>query len=217
VAQLRDNFDQLVNPVTGGAKPNDSSPSPETEALFSDLLPRLRKAFDTLRQTYQALLDARQALDFDDLEQGAVKLLRDAAIRENWQAELDAILVDEFQDTNRRQQDIIEALAGPPGRLFIVGDMRQSIYRFRQADVTVFKHVQDRIRAEGGQIIDLQLTYRAHEPLLDATGDLLAPAIGVQPDPTKDYYVPYHTDDRLRKETTRERPITSCGVCDRRW
>ncbi|MBW6467336.1 MAG: UvrD-helicase domain-containing protein, partial [Brevefilum sp.] len=191
VAQLRDNFDQLVNPITGGAKPNDASPSPEAEALFSDLLPRLRKAFDTLCQTYQALLDARQALDFDDLEQGAVKLLRDAAIRENWQAELDAILVDEFQDTNRRQQDIIEALAGPPGRLFIVGDMRQSIYRFRQADVTVFKHVQDRIRAEGGQIIDLPLTYRAHEPLLDATGDLLVPAIGIQPDPTKDYYVPY--------------------------
>jgi ATP-dependent helicase/nuclease subunit A len=191
VAQLRDNFDQLVNPITGGAKSDDPLPAPETEALFSDLLPRLRKAFQTLCQTYQALLGARQALDFDDLEQGAVQLLRDEAIRARWQGELDAILVDEFQDTNQRQQDIIEALAGPPGRLFIVGDMRQSIYRFRQADVTVFKHVQDRIRAEGGQIIDLPLTYRAHEPLLLATGDLLASAIGVEPDPTRDYYVPY--------------------------
>jgi len=191
VQELRDYFDKLINPLTGGAKPNDASPSPEAEALFSDLLPRLRKAFNTLCQTYQELLDARQALDFDDLEQGALQLLSDEAIRAHWQGELDAILVDEFQDTNRRQQDIIEALAGLPGRLFIVGDMRQSIYRFRQADVTVFKHVQDRIRAEQGQIIDLPLTYRAHEPLLGATGDLLAAVIGAQPDPTRDYYVPY--------------------------
>jgi ATP-dependent helicase/nuclease subunit A len=191
VADLRNNFDQLVNPITGGAKSDDPLPSPEAEALFSDLLPRLQKAFQTLCQTYQAFLDTRQALDFDDLEQGALQLLHDEATRERWQGELDAILVDEFQDTNRRQQDIIEALAGEPGRLFIVGDMRQSIYRFRQADVTVFKHVQDRIRGEIGQIIDLPLTYRAHEPLLGATGDLLAPVIGVQPDPTRDYYVPY--------------------------
>jgi ATP-dependent helicase/nuclease subunit A len=191
VADLRNYFDQLVNPITGGAKSDDPLPSPEAEALFSDLLPRLKKAFQTLCQTYQAFLDARQALDFDDLEQGALQLLRDEAIQVRWQGELDAILVDEFQDTNRRQQYIIEALAGTPGRLFIVGDMRQSIYRFRQADVTVFKRVQDRISAEAGQIIDLPLTYRAHEPLLLATGDLLAPVIGEQPDPTRDYYVPY--------------------------
>jgi ATP-dependent helicase/nuclease subunit A len=103
-----------------------------------------------------------------------LQLLRDEVIRTRWQGELDAILVDEFQDTNRASRTSSKPWPGPPGRLFIVGDMRQSIYRFRQADVTVFKHVQDRIRAEGGQIIDLPLTYRAHEPLLGATGDLLA-------------------------------------------
>ncbi|MFU8826712.1 MAG: UvrD-helicase domain-containing protein [Brevefilum sp.] len=200
VSELRDNFDQLVNPITGGAKSDDPQPSPETEALFSDLLPRLRKAFETLCQTYQNLLETRQALDFDDLEQGALQLLQDEEIRTRWQNELDAILVDEFQDTNRRQQDIIEALTGPSGRLFIVGDMRQSIYRFRQADVTVFKYVQDRIRAEGGQIIDLPLTYRAHEPLLEATSDLLSPVIGTQPDPTRDYYVPFTSMEAHHKQ-----------------
>ena len=108
--------------------------------------------------------------------------------------------MDEFQDTNRRQQGIIEALAGPPGRLFIVGDMRQSSYRFRQADVTVFKQVQDRIRAAGGQVIDLPLTYRTHQPLLLAIDDLLSPVIGTQPDPARDYYVPYSTMKAHRQE-----------------
>jgi ATP-dependent helicase/nuclease subunit A len=200
VSELRDHFDKLINPLSGGAAAKDQPPSLEAENLFCTLLPLLKDAFDRLCQNYQALLDARQALDFDDLEQGALQLLQDEAIRARWQAELDAILVDEFQDTNRRQQDIIEALAGRPGRLFIVGDMRQSIYRFRQADVTVFKYVQDRIRVEKGQVIDLPLTYRAHEPLLLATDDLLAPVIGTQPDPTRDYYVPFTPMEAYRKD-----------------
>jgi len=200
IRDLQTNFDLLINPITGGKEAADQAPDPEIETLFSELRLLLRDAYVTLCQNYQNLLQARQALDFDDLEQGALQLLDNPAIRQHWQNELDAILVDEFQDTNRRQQDIIEALAGPSGRLFIVGDMRQSIYRFRQADVTVFKQVQDRIRAAGGQVIDLPLTYRTHQPLLLAIDDLLSPVIGTQPDPARDYYVPYSTMEAHRQE-----------------
>ncbi|NLN69301.1 MAG: UvrD-helicase domain-containing protein [Chloroflexi bacterium] len=201
IRNLQTNFDLLINPITGGKEAGDQVPDPEIETLFSELRLLLRDAYVTLCQNYQNLLQVRQALDFDDLEQGALQLLHNhAAIRQHWQDELDAILVDEFQDTNRRQQGIIEALAGPLGRLFIVGDMRQSIYRFRQADVTVFKHVQDRIRAENGQVIDLPLTYRTHQPLLQAIDDLLSPVIGTQPDPARDYFVPYSKMEAFRKE-----------------
>ncbi len=200
IQDLQPNFDLLINPFTGGKEAVDQAPAPEIETLFSELRLLLQNACVTLCQNYQNLLQARQALDFDDLEQGALQLLHNHAICQHWQNELDAILVDEFQDTNRRQQGIIEALAGPPGRLFIVGDMRQSIYRFRQADVTVFKQVQDRIRAAGGQVIDLPLTYRTHQPLLLAIDDLLSPVIGIQPDPARDYYVPYSTMEAYRQE-----------------
>ena len=125
------------------------------------------------------------------LEYGAQKLLRRDEIREYWQGELDAVLVDEFQDTNQRQREIAEALAGDRGHLFIVGDMRQSIYRFRHADVTVFKQVQDQVNSKGGLLVDLDMTYRAHEPLLQATGDLLSKVIGTEEDPNCSYYVPY--------------------------
>ncbi|MFA7408109.1 MAG: UvrD-helicase domain-containing protein [Anaerolineaceae bacterium] len=200
IQDLQTNFDLLINPITGGKEAADQAPDPEIETLFSELRLLLRDAYMTLCQNYQNLLQARQALDFDDLEQGALQLLDNPAIRQHWQNELDAILVDEFQDTNRRQQGIIEALAGPSGRLFIVGDMRQSIYRFRQADVTVFKQVQDRIRAAGGQVIDLPLTYRTHQPLLLAIDDLLSPVIGTQSDPARDYYVPYSTMEAHRQK-----------------
>ena len=74
--------------------------------------------------------------------------------------------MDEFQDTNERQRNIVEALAGLPGRLFVVGDARQSIYRFRRADVTVFRSIQLRVKNQGGLVLDLDQTYRAHEALL---------------------------------------------------
>ena len=159
----------------------------------------LRKAFDILHQEYQLALQQRQALDFDDLENGALLLLRQPAIRARWQSELDALLVDEFQDTNARQREIVEALVGEPGRLFLVGDARQSIYRFRRADVTVFRDVQDKASASDGLVLDLDITYRAHERLLAATGDLLGKVMGTQPDPARPYYVPFSPLNADRK------------------
>ena len=77
------------------------------------------------------------------------------------------------------------------GRLFVVGDAKQSIYRFRRADVTVFRSVQRNIEAQDGLVRDLDETFRAHEPLLDAMGDLLKVTIGTQEDFSHLYFVPY--------------------------
>jgi ATP-dependent helicase/nuclease subunit A len=191
IAELQGNFDKILHPLTGGKNASDPKPSLEAEALFEELLPQLRQAFDLVHQAYQLLVQKRQALDFDDLEYYAQQLLVRDEIRQRWQHELDAVLVDEYQDTNQRQRDIVNALAGKRGSLFIVGDMRQSIYRFRRADVTVFREEQERIEREGGKLIDLDRTYRAHEQLLNATGDLLAGVIGTTKDPARKYYVPY--------------------------
>jgi ATP-dependent helicase/nuclease subunit A len=189
--EFRVRYDALLNPLTYGAVSNDELPSTEAEALFEQLLPLLREAFDRVHQAYRAQLDRRQALDFDDLEDYAHRLLKIPEVRQRWQNELDAVMVDEYQDTNRRQRDIVNALAGDRGCLFMVGDMRQSIYRFRRADVTVFREEQDRIKRQNGLLVDLDRTYRAHEQLLDATGDLLSDVIGTEDDPVRKYYVPY--------------------------
>lgn len=191
VADLQAAYDRLIDPLVGGKNASDPSPSREAELAFVQLLPVMRKAFGLVQDAYKGLLDTRQALDFDDLEFGAQQLLQRDDLRERWQSEIDYVLVDEFQDTNQRQRDIIRALAGLPGKLFIVGDMRQSIYRFRRADVTVFSDEQDHIRQTGGAVIDLDMTYRAHEPLLDVTGEILSAVIGTVPDPERKYYVPY--------------------------
>ncbi len=83
------------------------------------------------------------------------------------------ILVDEFQDTDPVQGEIIQLLAeGPdgalvPGRLFLVGDPKQSIYSFRGADIVAYHGVVDRILREGGEKVVLRTNFRSHGRILD--------------------------------------------------
>ena len=79
----------------------------------------------------------RAAVDFEDLELRVRDLLADAAVRERWAERFQLLMVDEFQDTNGVQLEILEALERD--NLFAVGDEFQSIYRFRHADVGIFR------------------------------------------------------------------------------
>ena len=191
VAELKIAYDELLNPITGGKDAKDAPPSEESEARFAQVSGLIRLAFEILSNSYKEALQQRRAIDFDDLEYGAAQLLQRPEIQLRWQQEIAGLLVDEFQDTNERQRFIVEAVSGAPGRLFVVGDARQSIYRFRRADVTVFRSIQQRIKAQGGLVIDLDRTYRAHEPLLDVTGDILSDLMGTEEDPERPYYVPF--------------------------
>jgi ATP-dependent helicase/nuclease subunit A len=179
-------------------------------------LPAVYGLFGKTIQEYQTRKDERQALDFDDLESLTARLLTNhPAVREQIQSDLRAVLVDEFQDTNDRQRQIVYALTGfnpqlpitnyqSPVNLFIVGDSKQSIYRFRQADVTVFRKVQSDIQYAGGELINLDLTFRAHKPLLDSLNTLLAPILGETDDPARPYLVPFAPLRAYRQNPERE-------------
>jgi ATP-dependent helicase/nuclease subunit A len=128
-------------------------------------------------------------------------LARNHAVRARWQREINAILlVDEFQDTNQRQREIVYALSGfaptlnepaAHSSVFVVGDAKQSIYRFRGADVTVFRQLQADIRQAGGALIDFDVTFRAHRRLVELTNALLAPLMPAQDDEARPFDVPF--------------------------
>ncbi len=146
-------------------------------------------------RAYSARKNALNTLDFDDLERLAVALLRDhPAERARWQAELAAVLVDEFQDTNPEQRDLVALVAGredqAPGRFFIVADGKQSIYRFRGADVAVFNAVRRAVRVGGGREIRLDASFRARGRLL-ALVNALFERIFSRPGPLRDYEVAF--------------------------
>ncbi len=127
---------------------------------------------------YAGLKDERSALDFDDLEIHTERLLAQSPRSERLRAALDEIrhlLVDEFQDTNETQGRIVYALAPPddPGRLFVVGDAKQSIYRFRQAQVAVFNRTKGEIEtATGHPPVRLSHSFRSHRGLLEVLNQL---------------------------------------------
>ncbi len=122
----------------------------------------------------------RGILSFFDLIWEAKLLLeRDRSIRRRYQNEFDYVLVDEFQDIDPILGDIVLLLAEDgavsrrphevrlkPGKLFIVGDPKQSIYRFREADIGVFFSVMRRIEESGGRIDRLGHNYRSQRHLI---------------------------------------------------
>lgn len=178
-------------------------------------LPAIQHLVDQVLSEYQRRKDERQALDFDDLEGMTAQLLAvHPAVCARLRSGLRAVLVDEFQDTNDRQRQIVYALTGFNQQspienrqsvdLFIVGDSKQSIYRFRNADVTVFRQVQADVQASGGALIDLDLTFRAHKGLLDSLNPLLAPILGESDDPARPYAVPFAPLRAYRQSPARE-------------
>ncbi len=87
-------------------------------------------------RTYEELMRARGAVDFDDLVVRACELLEtDAAVRLRWQSRFDHVCVDEFQDVDAAQLRLVRLLAAPQDNLFVVGDDDQTIYAWRLADV----------------------------------------------------------------------------------
>jgi ATP-dependent exoDNAse (exonuclease V) beta subunit len=139
-----------------------------------DLLQALLEGF---ARAYDAAKRREGVLDFEDLQLTARDLLRsNERIREREHMRFAAVMVDEFQDTNRLQCELIDLLAAGPARpeLFFVGDEFQSIYGFRHADVQVFR---ERREAEGGGLV-LVRNYRSRPEVLAAVNHLFQDEFG---------------------------------------
>jgi ATP-dependent helicase/nuclease subunit A len=195
-SELFQTFFEFRKSMLPGTKANESNPAKGERLARSwrvrrEFVVRARAAKELLIASSRALSRERQrsgVLGFGDVLRGARDLLRDhphvaAEIGEG----LDALLVDEFQDTSRLQREIVELLwekeprRRPPGTLpglervrpqglFVVGDRKQSIYGFRGADVSVFaelcvglagRHAREALGIEAKQ------TYEPASPLAD--------------------------------------------------
>jgi ATP-dependent exoDNAse (exonuclease V) beta subunit len=146
-------------------------------------------------EAYARAKEARSLLDYNDLQEKARDLLvrsKDTLIE--YRGMLRRILIDEFQDTDKLQAEILNLLAPPgEGRLFIVGDVKQSIYGFRGADPGVFIEQAERIKRSGGEEFPLVESRRATTQLTDYFNSFLStvmaeggPAAAKWFDPDKD-------------------------------
>lgn len=172
-------------PAVLAACPESEEKDEEALAICSHLLELAREA----RGRWDAWLEEENQRDFDSLVLGAAELLAGAsghaalaAIRDRYRM----LIIDEFQDTDFTQRDIAFAIARGTDRpqLFLVGDPKQSIYRFRGADISVWNDVAADFEREG-EVLDLSRNFRSAPPIVDfvnvvsgasmkETGDALA-------------------------------------------
>ena len=155
----------------------------------ADLAACLREELRPLCDGYERLKAAAGAVDFLDLLLRARDLVRDdPSVRRDLSTRFTHVLVDEFQDTDPLQAEILLLIASndpaesrfrnaapAPGKLFVVGDPKQSIYRFRRADIALYEDVKRHLLASGAELLHLTTSFRSVPAIQQAVNAGFAP------------------------------------------
>ncbi|MCY0530409.1 UvrD-helicase domain-containing protein, partial [Klebsiella pneumoniae] len=140
-------------------------------------LPLLILLRDFVLDFSQAYLDVKikeAAFEFGDIGHFAIRILEENAdIRQFFQEKYHEVMVDEYQDNNHSQERMLDLLSNGHNR-FMVGDIKQSIYRFRQADPMIFQEKFELYQAnpQSGKLILLKENFRSSSEVLSATNDV---------------------------------------------
>lgn len=190
VKEMRENAKKLVGGLANELFGRDAEQFLEELAALAPLMRTLSDLVIEFGRRYEAAKRAKGLLDFGDLEHYCLRILRDASSTPerivpsvaalDYQNLFDEILLDEYQDTNMVQEAIVSLIERPGnGNRFMVGDVKQSIYRFRLAEPNLFlaKYKAYRAQAEttepsdnmmsGGQRIDLARNFRSRREVVD--------------------------------------------------
>jgi ATP-dependent exoDNAse (exonuclease V) beta subunit len=170
----------------------------------ADLATLLQAEMRGLVRTYEESKARSGKLDFGDLLIRTRDLVRDdARVRHFLQRQFTHIFVDEFQDTDPVQAEILmllsagdasatdwRAIQPQPGKLFLVGDPKQSIYRFRRADIIFYQDICQVLQAKGAERIFLSQSYRSVRPIQQAVNAAFEPEMKGNPMTGQPSYVP---------------------------
>lgn len=160
-----------------------------SKKIGADLAPQLKAELQAVIYRFQESKRRAGKLDFMDLLLLTRDMIRDnAGVRVDLQHRFTHIFVDEFQDTDPLQAEILLLLAADdpnekdfrrvrpiPGKLFIVGDPKQSIYRFRRADVAMYQRVKAQLLRNGAKLEHLAVSFRARPEIQGMVNAAIAP------------------------------------------
>ncbi|MCC8169997.1 MAG: helicase-exonuclease AddAB subunit AddA, partial [Oscillospiraceae bacterium] len=151
---------------------------------------------------YMRKKESRNIKEFHDIEHLAYRLFRESEnVRGEYRDKYDEILIDEYQDTNGLQDAIFEKISKGGKNIFMVGDLKQSIYRFRGGDPTIFKKKSKSYvsGSSSGQCIVLSQNFRSRQEVLKSVNDLFG---SIMSDAVGD--VVYEGDELITREDERE-------------
>lgn len=179
---LKPAYDQAKKKLTDALTEASVSGADHLEALAAQrpLVETLVGTVRTFAVAYEQAKRDRAFVDFSDLEHYALAILREgdapSSVASLYKQRFVEVLIDEYQDTNEIQETIIGLVSQEDeqvGNLFMVGDIKQSIYRFRHAEPGLFIDKATRFkRTEAGQRIDLSQNFRSRAEVLHGINDL---------------------------------------------
>ncbi|MBQ7865785.1 MAG: helicase-exonuclease AddAB subunit AddA [Clostridia bacterium] len=169
--KLRDEMKKLVKDITQHLSIDQERCTQEL-TIMQQHLKGLQSLIRRVHAYFLKYKQQKNVVDFSDLEQFTYQILQNKAHRDMLQSAFDHIFVDECQDVSAIQDSILQAIHGEKSCMFMVGDVKQSIYRFRLADPTRFLHrmrtFSDDKKASERRIF-LQKNFRSRTNVLDAT------------------------------------------------
>ncbi len=139
------------------------------------VLEALCDLINSFKESYTQIKREKNVIDFSDMEHMAVEILEDADIAEQYRERFEEIYVDEYQDSNLIQEYLVSLICrNDPGNVFQVGDVKQSIYRFRQArpDLFLSKYNTYSDTAGGNRRILLNDNFRSRRQVTDAVNEV---------------------------------------------
>lgn len=179
LSKQRDKIKEMVKEI----RDNLTVDEDRLQLEFSTMQRHLRGLAALTEATHHAFLAQKaekHLIDFSDMEQFTMQVLSDPALKAQMQGEYDHIFVDECQDVSQVQDAILQAIHNDNNVMFMVGDVKQSIYRFRKADPTLFmerlRTYSDEVDAKYRRII-LQKNFRSRYNVLDATNEVFRKAM----------------------------------------
>lgn len=159
-------IDQIITDLQYSVKAKDVLEAMDKSTLYNVPLPK--GDIEKIATEYVFRCKKNNAIDLDGLISAVGYLLKDTNIQESVREQWPYIFVDEFQDTDHRQMDILNAIN--PKNLFVVGDDFQSIYGFRGADVSIIMNMAEDPEYE---VVKLEENYRSTEPIIRAANKLI--------------------------------------------
>lgn len=196
--------------------------------LYSRMIPVLQEARERCKQLRKSL----GLMSFHDLLLGATRLVREHSnARRALAQRFRHILVDEFQDTDPLQAELLFHLASQPtspdmvdwreiqlrpGALFLVGDPKQSIYRFRRADIQTYQFVKEKIEQQGGSLLCLVTSFRTSDRLCQVLNAALQTLLPPQATPTQAAFAPLKAANPDSQPEDSESPIYQLSITSSR-
>ncbi|WP_257008338.1 UvrD-helicase domain-containing protein [Bacillus sp. FJAT-45350] len=187
--------------------------SEDDKKQFEELLTAFVSILSSFHNRYDQIKRERAIVDFSDLQQKAIALLEQKEVQDACREKYLHMMIDEFQDTNQLQMLMLERIN--PHNRFIVGDGKQSIYRFRGADVRLMNQMEKEAKqASEAEFINMNKNYRTCDKILAFVNELFTVVMDKREAEAVDYKIGYNEIDSDRQYKEEDKALVELIVAE---